>query len=120
MEHTSKMQDHQDKSIMENNKTKLIQLISTYTTNKVLIELFKNNDFELKAFSRTKDDFLDVEETRLLNTIELKNEVFGFRQMIENVKNSINKTVVTNLVTKNDREVIIYTDENYSLLYGII
>jgi hypothetical protein len=101
-------------------KVKITHLVKKYANDEVLNQILKDLDFDLESFDSDKYSFLDVHEARLATNRKMNNVVYGLEETVNNIKNSNTPVIVTNLIEKLDREAIIYTDINYSILFGII
>lgn len=105
---------------MNNAKEKISRLIQKSSNDETLIFIFNDQTFNLDSFVSDKADFLDVHEVRLATNKKMNIIVIGLEEAVNKIRKTDIPVIVTNLVDKQDKEVIIYTDPDYTILLGVI
>jgi hypothetical protein len=98
-------------------KLKDLVLASNYESVK---KIFNDPNFESQSFEKSRNFILDDLEIRLVTNKDRGVVVHGLEEAVSNIRNFNSEAIVTNLVNTENWEAILYTDNLYSLILGVI
>jgi len=85
-----------------------------------LKKIFEDNNFDLEYFERNRESVLDDLESRLSISRLTGTNIRRLEHAVEEIKKSNDPIILTNLVSRGEESLIIYTDDNVSKLFGLI
>ncbi len=93
---------------------------------KLLVEKIDNNIFNELASTKydfivmTTEYFVDISEVRYRSNVRMGIEIQGFKQVLETAKKFNELNIVMNCFTSEKIDLGVYTNENGTILLGII
>ena len=107
---------------MQESKSKIIDLLKKDKRSLKLIKIITEDpSIEISSFSQSKEEVLDVYEIYLSNNMQMGIVTNGLKEVIENIKACNEKKIVLASIAKEGYSpIIVYTNEDYSILFGVI